>query len=233
MIVDLFTIGGYFGDLAIFQQGYRYMAKALESGDVKIQEICDILRKETLEPAKIEAEKIISDAKNQAQEILLKAEKEGEKLIQDGHARLDQEKRIFESALKQSARLAFESLKQSIEEKLFNTELSDLVVSASSKPQAVADLIEAIVTALEKEGTQTNLAALVPKTVSASEVSKLLGSEALKKLKEGTITLGDFDGGAKIKVVNKKVTLDISDDVLKKLLADYVRKDFRNLIFQA
>ena len=53
----------------------------------------------------------------------------------------------------------------------------------------------------------------------------------MKKLKEHSVVLGDFDGGVKVKYVDKNLTIDVSDETLMDLISRYVRKDFRKLIF--
>ena len=48
--------------------------KSLEKGEEKIQKICDVLRRETLEPAQLEAEGVIEQAKEKAAGIVREAE---------------------------------------------------------------------------------------------------------------------------------------------------------------
>jgi V/A-type H+-transporting ATPase subunit E len=71
----------------------------------------------------------------------------------------------------------------------------------------------------------------VPKQVSAEEINKLLLDGVKKRLEIGGIAVGNFLGGAQIRLKDKKMTLDISDNALKELIANYGRRDFRKLIF--
>lgn len=207
------------------------MAKTLENAQDKIQEICDVLRKETLEPAKIEAESIIKEAHEQADRIIKEAHERGEKLLADMHKKLSQEKSVFESALEQGARQVVESLKQEIEEALFNKELHEEIEERTKDPKAVAKIIEAMIKAVEKEGVKTDLEALIPKSLKAEEVNALLAESALKKLSKKSVSIGGFDGGAELKVKGKQLTLQLTETVVKNMLSHFLRKDFRKLLF--
>ena len=47
--------------------------KTLDKGKDKIKQICDVLREETIAPAKEEGQRIVRDAKAEADEIIAKA----------------------------------------------------------------------------------------------------------------------------------------------------------------
>ncbi len=209
------------------------MAKQLETGEDKIQQICDLLKVETLEPAKQEAAEIVEKARREAQQIIGKAEDQAKELIKQTHEKLEKERSVFHSALEQAAAQCFEALKQRIQNKLFDSELDSLIRQSASSPEIVGSIIQAIVKGLETEGMSAELSALIPENVSVDEVNRFLGDRILKKLAQNSVELGSFAAGAKVKLIDKKLTLDISDQVLKELLAGYVRKDFRELIFQA
>lgn len=202
-----------------------------DSKDDKIKQICDSLRRETLEPAKQEAEQIIQEAKDRAAEIIAEAEEQAERLQAHARADIEQEKNVFQSSLAQAAKQSLESLRQSVETKLFNEELDTIVQQVSAKPSVVSDLVRVIIQAIEKEGVEANFEAIIPQSVSAEEVSALLGEEILKKLEGNKISIGQFDGGAQVKLVGKNMTIDITDSTLKELMSSYVRKDFRKMIF--
>lgn len=205
--------------------------KTLEKGQEKIKKISDQLRRETLEPAQEEARKIIEEAKIRADEIIAEAEKQTEVIFAEARKAIEQERNVFESSLQQATKQSLESLRQSIEHRLFNEQLHQIISKQASEPNVIAKLITAIINAIEKEGLSADLAAIVPKHVSAKEVNHLLTEEVLKKLKEHSVVLGDFAGGIQIKLLDKNLMIDISDEALKDLVSHYVRKDFRKLIF--
>lgn len=205
--------------------------KTLERDQDKIQKISNKLRHEILEPAQEEARKIIEEAKKKANHINSEAEKQAEELIQAGRKAIEQERNVFHSSLQQAAKQVMEALRQSIEHNLFNEELHKILVHATSNPKVIAQLITAIITAIEKEGVSVDLSAVIPKSVSVKEVNDFLTENILHKLKEHSVVLGDFVGGAQVKLINKNLTIDISEDTLMDLIARYLRKDFRKLIF--
>lgn len=204
--------------------------KTLDKGEDKIQEICDSLRRETLEPAKREAEEIIAKARLKAEEIVKEAEEQAARMHATARADIEQQRNVFQSSLNQAAKQSIEYLKQSIEE-IVNQEFDSIVKTEGSKPEAIANFIKAIVHAIEKEGIDADLEAYIPKSVSPKEVAAYVGGQVLEKLKGKTVNIGNFDGGAQLKIVGKNMTIDISDGTLKDLLANYVRKDFRKMIF--
>jgi V/A-type H+-transporting ATPase subunit E len=205
--------------------------KTLENEKEKIQKISDQLRNEVIAPAQKEASDIIEEAKRKADQIISEAEMQAKKHFQNSRHLLEQEKNVFQSSLQQASKQSIDALKQSIEHHLFNDQLDRLIDQASSSSQIVANLVNAIIHAIEKEGLSSDLTVSISKTASVQEVNKLLAADVIKHLKEKSVTLGDFDGGVKVKFIDKKMTIDMSDETLKDLLSRYVRKDFRKLIF--
>lgn len=205
--------------------------KTLDQGKDKVAQICDALRRETLEPAKQEAKEIVSAASEEADRIVKEAEKEAAAIVERGREDLKKERSVFASSLEQGAKQSLQALRQDIENKLFSDEVHTLVGSGASEPKVVSSLVKAIVEALEKEGLAADLTAVVPKSVSAKSVLEDLGGAIAKKLGSGAVEVGNFTGGAQVRLEGKKMTIDITDGALKELLAGYVRKDFRAAIF--
>ncbi len=208
------------------------MMKTLDKGHEKIQKICNLLREETLEPAQKEAQQIIKAAQEQAEKILEHAQKEAAKIEASAKAAMQQEHNVFQASLLQGAKQALEALRQSIEENFFNANLASILEKSASDPQVVAKLLNAIIKAIENEGLNADLTALIPKEVSPRQVNELLLQDVVKTLKEHSVEVGDFSAGVRVKLYNRKMTIDISQEALKELLASYVvRKDFRKMIF--
>lgn len=204
---------------------------SLKEGQDKLREICDALKKDTLEPAREEAVRIINEAEERAQEIIEKGKQQAEKIIEDARESMKRERNVFDSSLAQATKLALESLRQAVERKLFNEQLTDALDKPLTNPSVIADLITGLIKAIEKEGLSTDLSAAIPKIVSVDAVNALLLKELLTKLREKSVVLGPFGGGVAIKLHDKKIVVDMTDATLKELLANYIRKDFRKLIF--
>jgi V/A-type H+-transporting ATPase subunit E len=207
------------------------MKRTLEKGPEKIQVIVDLLKKETLEPAKVEAETLIAEARAEAARIIEQAHKEAEELHTKAHAEIARERNVFQSALAQASKQTIEVLRQHVESELFNPQLVELISSETKDPKIITNLLKAIVEALNKEGLDANLSAIIPKIASPEEINALLGENIIKKLKEKSVILGGLSGGVKVKLNDKQLTLDLSENALIELIANYVRKDFRKLLF--
>lgn len=206
--------------------------KTLEKGKDKIEKICALLREETLQPAQKQAQEIIEAANKEVEEIIANGHKEVDKLLDAAREAIEKERNVFHASLKQAAKQSLEALRQAVEEKFFNERLPILLEKNTADPRIIADLISAIIKALEKEGLAVNLEALIPKIVDVKQVNQLLLQEVLDELKDHSVKVGNFRGGAQVKLEGKKLTLDITSEALKELLSTYVvRKDFRKMIF--
>lgn len=207
--------------------------KTLDKEQDKIAMIMEALRKETLEPAQTEAQKIIDGAKKQAEGILAEADKQSKQIIEKAKGSIEQERNVFHSSLVQAAKQSIEALRQEIEKTLFNSQLDVILETQTADPKLIAALVNAIVQAIEKEGLKANLEAVIPKQTSPREVNQLLLKGVADKLKDHSVTLGTFKGGAQVKLIDRRLTIDITEGTLKELLASFVRKDFRKIIFNA
>jgi V/A-type H+-transporting ATPase subunit E len=206
--------------------------KNLETGKSKIQKICDMIRVETLEPTKQEARELIENARLQAAEIIEEAEKKARSLQRDADAEIKEKKRLLESSLALSCRQAIEMLKQKIEQELFNKELADLIMQDTGRPELIVRLIESFARSLEEQGIEEDFEVLIPKEITARSINALLGEKIIERLKNRSVELGDFHGGVQIKMKGRQITIDISDQVVRELIAAYIRRDFRDLLFQ-
>lgn len=205
--------------------------QTLENSEDKIAAICKQLKEETLEPAKQEAQKVISDAQAEAERIISEAKGDAEELLQQARAAIAKERNVFESSLAQSGKQSVEALRQDIEKRLFNQELASMVEGSTADTALVSKIIDALIEAVRKDGVQADLSAVVPRAVPAKDVAATLGEAVVDSLKGGALQVGSFKGGAQLKWHDRKLTLDITDEALKELLSQYVRKDFRKLLF--
>jgi len=203
----------------------------LDKAKDKVQKICDALKKETLQPAKQEAKEIVENAHMQKEEIIEGARKDAEKIHIAEQEERENRKKSFEAALNLACRQALEGLKEQIEKKLFQENLQAVVNEESRKNDVIAKLINVVVQAIEEQGIDTELSAYIPTKISEKEINAHLLKKVIDKLKEKSVSLGDFYGGAKIEMKDEKITLDISDEAIRDLVANYIRRDFRDKLF--
>ncbi len=205
--------------------------KGMESGKDKVKKICDVLKKETLEPAKAEAQQIIEKARRTAEELLADAGRAIEKMQIEAKQQIDRQRKIFESSVAAGCRQAIEALRQDIEEKLFSRELKSLIEKEVQLPHVIADLITAVVKAIEKDGIDAQLSAYIPAAVPARSVNTLLAKNVLERLSEKGVLVGPLEGGVELKRHGENIILDLSSEALVDLVSRYVRKDFRVVLF--
>ncbi|NGX39310.1 MAG: V-type proton ATPase subunit E [Chlamydiae bacterium] len=207
------------------------MKQAVETGKDKVKKICEVLRKETLEPAMTEAQEILDNAKVKAEQIIEEARSKAAKIKADAEKETEKKQKIFQSSLSQGGRQSLEWLKQEIEQRLLNQNLAKLIDKASSTPEVLAKMIEAVIGAIKAEGLEADLSAIIPASVEARAVNELLGKELLDSLKEKSVLIGTMKGGIEMKLHKENITIDISDTALLDLMTRYVRKDFHKFFF--
>lgn len=207
--------------------------KGLETGKDKIQKICDQLKKETLEPARQEAREIIENGRIEAEELLSEAKKKAEELLAGADQEIEEKKRVFQASLKLACRQGIEDLKQKIESELFNNELISLVQKETSDPKLIAHLLDRFLKSMEEKGIEEEFTAVIPKEIPPRSITALLASKTLEKLQNKVVAIGDFHGGVQIQIEDQKMTIDISDAVVREIIAAYIRKDLRDLIFNS
>ncbi len=207
------------------------MDTILEKAHQRVQAICEKIRTETLDPAKAEALEIIEHAKKDAEKIKAHARHEAEKHLHDLKKKLEEERRIFTSSLHQAAEQSIETLKQKIENALFNPSLDKWLSAQISTSENGSKLVEAIVRALDRDGIKANLQLKIAHTMSAEEILAKVATEIADRLKKGSVAVADFQGGVQVHLEGKHVTIDLSEKVLKELVTTFIRKDFRKFFF--
>lgn len=205
--------------------------KGLETGRDKIQKICDVLKKETLDPAKQEAREIVENAHLQASEVLKDAKIRAQEIIQIAEKEMEEKKRIFHASLQLSCRQGIELLKQKIEEELFDRQLAETVAKEMADHKTISLLISSLMRSMEERGVEEDFVAVIPKGISAKSISSLLTSQILERLQNQVVSLGDFLGGVQIRLKGKQITIDMTDGAVRELIAQYIRRDFREMVF--
>jgi len=203
----------------------------IDSGKEKVKKICDILKKETLDPAKQEASEIVERAQVEAQKILDAATSEVEFKWKEYEKDMAEKQTVLDSSLKLSVKQSIAFLKQEVTEKLFNPELEKYVSSNMQNEDVISGLLNAIITSIEKEGIGTNISALIPKNVSDKAIVAKLSSNVLDKLKTDGVQISDIGGGVKVHVKDRHMTIDLSDETLKTLISSFISKNMRKVVF--
>ncbi|MDR3624609.1 MAG: hypothetical protein P4L16_05670 [Chlamydiales bacterium] len=204
----------------------------LEKGKDKIQQICDLLRHETLEPAKEEAEGIISSAKEEAHQIVLQAQKKAEELVLAAKASIQKEREVFQSSLKEASKQSVEALRQKIEQELFNDCLFQHITKEMVDPNIIVKLITVIIEAIQKEGLSADFSALIPQKVSPESINALLKQDLLQRLKEKSVVVGGLAGGVELQLHDKQMKIVLSNKDVLTIVEKHLRKEFRQWLFK-
>jgi V/A-type H+-transporting ATPase subunit E len=53
----------------------------------------------------------------------------------------------------------------------------------------------------------------------------------LERLEGNSVVVSDFEGGLQIQMKGRQITIDITDAVVRDLIAQYIRRDLRDLVF--
>ena len=204
----------------------------LEKADIRIQEICDKIRTETLDPAKDTATAIIEKAEKEAESIIANAKRKAEEIQQELRASLEEDRTVFQSTLQQSCKQTLELLKLKVEDQFFNPQLADWVEKNLGDVKAHARLVDVLVEAIQKEGIHADLIALVADRFSIEALNAHISNEVLQSLQKQTAALTNIAAGVQVKLIDKKMVLDISSNALEDIVASLIRKDFREIFFQ-
>lgn len=205
--------------------------KSVDTGKDKVKKICEVLRRETLDPAKKEADLIIRKAREDAAKIIADAKKEAGRIHLAAKKTIEEERNVFEASINLSCKKSLSMLRQEIEKEFFNPQLKKWIGEKARDPSVIAALISAIVKGIEKEGIDADLKALIPASVSPKAVNEELLKGVIERLKQESVQIGEFEGGAQVKLVDQNMTVDVSEEALKNLVASFVRDDFRSIVF--
>jgi len=206
--------------------------KGLDNGKNKIQKICDALRIETLEPAKQEAREILENAHLQAADLIREAKEKMQSLLEATDREIDQKQKMFHSSMQMACRQAIELLKQKIEQELFYKGLAEYVAKETADPKLISNLINSCIKSLQDKGVEEDVSVVIPQAVAPRTINALIVQHFIERLQEKSVILGEFDGGVQIVLRDRQITIDISDRVIRELIANFIRHDFRDLVFK-
>ncbi len=192
----------------------------------QIQDLIASIRKEGIEEAKKESERIINEAKASAADIVAKAESERDKILENAKKSIALERQSSEAAIKQAARDVSLSLKKSIEES-FQAILSQKVDAALSEDL----LVRVLETVIKAEVTSSDVYVELSEKDFKALVAKL--AETFKaQVKNGMEfrTSSSLSSGLRVIEKDGSFYVDMSGDECSKLLFPYLSASLRELL---
>ncbi|MBM3201184.1 MAG: hypothetical protein FJZ56_02110 [Chlamydiae bacterium] len=209
------------------------MASEKEKASDKVKTICRLITEETLTPAKKEAQEIINIAKAEAASIIEEAKKEAIRIQQRSENEINHKLSVMNASIDMAVKQAILFLKQEVTEHFFSKEIHHLLAKEIQSKDWVAKMLDAIVTSIEKEGTRSELHAVIPKTLTREQIVHSLTKTVAEKLNsagEKGISVGDLKG-IEVKIVKENFVLSVTEESLHQILAKYVHRDLRDKIF--
>ena len=192
----------------------------------QIQDLIASIRKEGIEEAKKESERIINEAKASAADIVAKAESERDKILENAKKSIALERQSSEAAIKQAARDVSLSLKKSIEES-FQAILSQKVDAALSEDL----LVRVLETVIKAEVTSSDVYVELSEKDFKALVAQL--AETFKaQVKNGMEfrTSSSLSSGLRVIEKDGSFYVDMSGDECSKLLFPYLSASLRELL---
>ena len=181
--------------------------------DVKIENIIEKLKKEGVEKAHKDSEKILADARKKADQIVAKAQKEADKIVDDARKQAAAFEESSRVALKQAARDGELLLKRRIHA------LFDAVFKSASAEALKPDFMQKLISKLVQQWSEKDLEVRVSET-DLKSLQRLLFAGVRKKVKSG-IDLkasAELQHGFRIGVKGDNVYYDFTDDSIAEIL---------------
>lgn len=203
----------------------------VDSGKDKVKKICETLKKQTLDPAKQEARNIIDHALKEAEKIIKQAKDEAKEILEEQKVKLHQEKKAFFSSLNLAGKQTIEALKQQIQHHLFDQNIAKAFHKSTQDESLVVEFIQAIVNGVKKEGINCDFEIYLPRALSKQKIIEKLAASSVDQIQAHDIHLADFGGGVKVKLKDHHIVIEMTDESLKTLFSQFVRDEFRALIF--
>jgi V/A-type H+-transporting ATPase subunit E len=100
-----------------------------------------------------------------------------------------------------------------------------------SSEDSISKAISVIFNLIEKNGLGVNLQVLLPKHADLNKISDQLISQFKDKLLKSSVQVDGIKGGCEIKLIDKKISIEMTDIAIKELLASYVMPELREKIF--
>ncbi len=196
----------------------------------RMQDISDYLKTRVIDPAEAEKDRILEEAQAEKKKILDEARNEAETIVQDAKKQAEQEKASLESALRIAARQAVDSLKIALENEVLKKSIEEPTSNVLSSEEAVKESLKEIIDIYLNKGTES--VELVLSDGLKQKLSDYVKSEISSNASQ-VITVSDdtVPAGFSVKLSDKQLVYDFSQESLVQLLSQYLRPELREYLF--
>ncbi len=196
--------------------------------DVNLENLIEKVKKEGVEEARQEADKIISEARSRKEEIIREAEKESEDIIKESKKKAEEFRVNSEKSVRQAARNVILSVREKLME-MFDSILKQEVDEALNS-QVLADILSNLITRWNDK-KEENLEVLVNED-EKDKVEKLVLSRVKDKAKRKFVIKSSFaiNKGFQIGVEGSDTHYDFSDEGIIEALAVFLNPSLSSMI---
>lgn len=205
--------------------------RLLETGNEKVKKICEVLKRDTLEPAKQQADEIVENAKKEAERMIRHAQDKAANLLKEAEEKIQQQQEVFKASINIAFKQAIGKLKSDINTKIFQQALLSKIRSEMNATQLLGECIKALYQALEKYGFETDAQIVLSKQFSKEQVAALVAQLGIDHLRSHLIANGEFSSGLQVRIEKENLTIDLSDETVQQLILTFASDTLKKLIF--
>lgn len=196
-----------------------------------VERICRVLKSETLDPAKKEADGILNKARERADELIEVAEKQAAEILKTAQQRVTSQRKIFVDEIKHIAKETVFKLRDDILQ-LFSKDLMKHIADYANAPKYIAQAIEVVLEAIKKGGIEANIEAYISEHVPMDAVAKELSAHVIESLSGGkSLKVGSISSGCSLLMKENQLSIALTEEQLTQLLKDQVQDELENLLF--
>ena len=200
--------------------------------EIQLQELIDKIRKDGVDAAEVEAEKILISAKEEAQRIIADAQSEADKILVNAKNENMRMVKSSEDAIRQAGRNLLISFRESVtrELKAIIGESVDAVYSSQLLEKIIVDVVERW-----SINPEVQSLTVILNNDDVERLEKIMIASLKEKVKKGvTFKANDnFDGGFRIVVNDNDVYYDYSEDAVVEMLSNYLSPKIAKLMKEA
>lgn len=205
-----------------------------------VQDLIDRIREQGVVAAREEAARIVREAEAKAAKLVAEATAEAARLREAAAREIEADKTAGLEALRLSARDAVLQLKSQLSSS-FEVFVKRLVTSATRDQELVKDLVLVLAgRSVDEFISDKNIQILVSKAILTGTPDEELRAHAKNiilalssdMLREGVelIPSDGIDGGARVRLVDEQLEIDLSDQAITRLLCQTILPRFRRIL---
>ncbi|NLN31448.1 MAG: hypothetical protein GX158_09495 [Bacteroidales bacterium] len=198
----------------------------------KLQEITEKIYREGVSKGNEEAEKIIAEARSESVKMTEKAEEDARQIIAGAERKAGEIIKNAESEIKLSFRLAMNSLKQEIENRIALKIIDEPVSEAFEDDRFLAGLIEIITGKWAQQGDDAGFEIHLPEE-QMPDIEKYLREKIHKTLSDKIMLYPDKTTGKGFEIhpSGREYKISVSDDSMAYFLREFIRPRLAELLF--